>query len=53
MVGKCLPPRLERGIWDCKGEDIYQTHIRIHKAGIKISDVYGYKDLNLNYGGVV
>ena len=44
------PHILERGIWDCMGESIAQTHVRMHKAGVSINDIHGYRNLDLGGG---
>ena len=44
------PVFLAPGIWDCRGETVAQAHVRMHRTGIKISDVYGYKNVYISGG---
>jgi hypothetical protein len=41
---------LFNGIWDCAGETIAQTHVRMHKAGVNINQIKGYVNLDLGGG---
>ncbi len=45
-----MPYVLRNGVWDCMGESLAQTHVRMHKAGVAINDIKGYRNMDLGGG---
>ncbi len=44
------PYVFERGIVDCQGRTMAQVHVEMHRLGVRIDTIQGYKNLDLGGG---